>query len=72
MKPLEKGQGFRRFLQELSGPAQDVPLDRTHVADQFASTPVPFFGWPRFPSVRRDGICVRRAEARFAREQGPR
>jgi len=55
MKPFEKRHGFRGFLHQLSGPAQDDPLDRTQVADQFASRPSPF-GWPRFPLVRRHGI----------------
>jgi hypothetical protein len=56
MKPLEKGHGCRGFLQELSGPAQDGPLDRAHVADQFASRPAPF-GRPRFPLPCSNGIC---------------
>ncbi len=73
MKPIEKlknGTDSGGFSKELSGPAQDGPLDRTHVADQFASRPAPFFGQPRFPSVRRDGICG--AQKLALREQGPR
>jgi hypothetical protein len=56
MKPLEKKRGFRGFLQQLSGPAQDGPRDRNQVADQFAGRPTPF-GRPRFLLVSRDPIC---------------
>src|SRR5260370_11007582 len=55
VKPSEKGHQFRGFLQELVGAAEDGPLGRAQVADQFASRPAPF-GRPRFPLVFTDGI----------------
>src|SRR5260370_23709412 len=56
VKPFEKWHWFRRFLQQLVGPAEDGPLDHAQVADQFTSRPAPLSG-PRFPFVRWNGIC---------------
>ena len=51
LEPLIRVQASQKRMRH------PVFTDRTHVADRFASRLTPFFGWPRFPSVRRDGIC---------------